>query len=121
MDHMQRSHTHSLGKHDLPTVAGEHACYARHRIGFGILLTALLLVGVGHAMAHEFTSKGVTVAHPWARATPGGVKVGGAYLEIKAATGRGDRLIAAKSPVAGAAELHNHIMENGIARMRHAP
>ena len=29
-----------------------------------------------------------------------------------------DRLIAAKSPVAGAAELHNHIMEKGIARMR---
>ena len=83
-----------------------------------IMLVALLLFGVGHAMAHEYTSNGVTVAHPWARATPGGAKVGGAYLEIKAAAGTSDRLIAAKSPVAGSAELHNHIMEKGIARMR---
>src|SRR6187399_1632767 len=104
---MQRWHTHSLGKRDQWAVESKHACFAPHAIRLGILLTALLLVGVGQAMAHEFTSKGVTVAHPWARATPGGVKVGGAYLEIKAAAGRGDRLIAAKSPVAGAAELHN--------------
>jgi hypothetical protein len=98
--------------------AGKPARYAPRFIAYGILPIALLLIGVGFAMAHEYTSKGVTVAHPWARATPGGVKVGGAYLEIKAAAGRGDRLIAVKSPVAGAAELHNHIMENGIARMR---
>ena len=83
-----------------------------------VMLVALLLIGIGPAMAHEYTSKGVTVAHPWARATPGGAKVGGAYLEIKAAEGTGDRLIAARSPAAGAAELHNHIMEKGIARMR---
>ena len=83
-----------------------------------IMLVALLLFAAGPTTAHEYTSKGVTVAHPWARATPGGAKVGGAYLEIKAAAGTSDRLIAAKSPVAGSAELHNHIMEKGIARMR---
>ena len=87
-------------------------------IGGGVLAIALLLIAIGYAGAHEFTSKGVTVAHPWARATPGGAKVGGAYLEIKAEAGRGDRLIAVKSAVAGAVELHNHIMENGVARMR---
>jgi hypothetical protein len=116
---MQRSHTNTIGKRDLRPAAGKPARYAPRFISYGILPIALLLiVGTGYAMAHEFTSKGVTVAHPWARATPGGAKVGGAYLEIKAAVGRGDRLIAAKSPVAGAAELHNHIMDNGIARMR---
>jgi copper(I)-binding protein len=70
------------------------------------------------AEAHEFANGGVTVAHPWARATPGGVKVGGAYFEIKAAAGKGDRLVAASSPVAGSVEIHNHIMEGGVARMR---
>jgi copper(I)-binding protein len=68
--------------------------------------------------AHEYSNRGITVAHPWARATPGGAKVGGAFLEIKAAAGTSDRLIAARSPVAGAAEIHNHTMEGGIARMR---
>ena len=58
------------------------------------------------------------MVHPWARATPGGVKVGGAYLEVKAAAGKGDRLIAVKSPVAGSAEIHSHITEGGISRMR---
>jgi periplasmic copper chaperone A len=88
------------------------------KLNLRFMLVASLLVAASHAAAHEYTSKGVTVAHPWARATPGGAKVGGAYLEIKAAAGTGDRLIAAKSPVAGSAELHNHIMEKGIARMR---
>lgn len=82
---------------------------------FGLLLMVLLSVP---AVAHEYTNKGMTVAHPWARATPGGAKVGGAFLEIKAAAGKGDRLIAARSPVAGSVEIHNHIMEGGIARMR---
>ena len=105
-------------RHPRKLEAGAHAHSAPRLIGYAVLPIALLLVGIGYATAHEHTSKSVTVAHPWARATPGGAKVGGAYLEIKAAAGRGDRLIAAKSPVAGAAELHNHIMENGFARMR---
>src|SRR5262245_29733230 len=73
---------------------------------------------IAPAECHEFSNAGVTVAHPWARATPGGVKVGGAFFEIKAAAGKGDRLIAASSPVAGSVEIHNHIMEGGVARMR---
>jgi len=87
-------------------------------IAYGLLVLALLLVGIGGATAHEFTAGGVTVTHPWARATPGGAKVGAAYLEMKAAKGKGDRLTAVRSPVAGAAELHSHTMEGGIARMR---
>ena len=80
---------------------------------------AFVLAGIAApAAAHEYTTKGVTVAHPWARATPGGAKVGGAYLEMKAAAGVSDRLVGVRSPVAGNAELHNHIMERGVAKMR---
>jgi copper(I)-binding protein len=87
-------------------------------IGYAILAVALVLIAVGVATARDYSAKGVTVSHPWARATPGGVKVGGAYLEMRAAAGRGDRLVGARSPAAGAVELHTHIMEGGIARMR---
>jgi periplasmic copper chaperone A len=70
------------------------------------------------ASAHEYTSKGVTVAHPWARATPGASKVGVAFLELKADAGVVDKLIGGKTDVAGVVELHTHIMENNIAKMR---
>jgi copper(I)-binding protein len=99
-------------------VGGKHARYAPRIIGFGILIAAFLCIVIGFASAHEYSSKGVTVLHPWARATPGGVKIAGAFLEIKAAAGQGDRLLGARSPAAGVVELHNHIMDNGIARMR---
>ncbi len=91
---------------------------ARRLIGYAIRLIAPCLIAIGAAAAHEYTSNGVTVAHPWARATPGGVRTAGAYLQVRATPGRGDRLIAARSPVAGAAELHAHSMEGGIAKMR---
>ena len=87
-------------------------------IGGATLAAALLSIMIGAATAHEFTSKGVTVSHPWARATPGGVKVGGAYFEVKAAAGQDDRLIGARSTVAGSMEVHSHAIENGIAKMR---
>ena len=85
-----------------------------------VVLGSLLVLSLlpGAPAAHEYTSHGITVAHPWARATPGGVKIGGAYFEMKAAAGRGDRLIAVLSAVAGNAELHSHTMEGGVARMR---
>jgi copper(I)-binding protein len=87
-------------------------------IGGAILVVALLLIAIGAATAHEFSSKGITVAHPWARATPGGVTVGGAYFEIKATAGKGDRLVGARSAIAGSVEIHTHSIEQGVAKMR---
>jgi hypothetical protein len=97
-----------------PAASGQ----AARLIGFGILAVAMLLIVVGVAAAHEYSAGGVTVTHPWVRATPGGVRVASAYLEMKAARGQGDRLVGANSPVAGTVELHNHVMEGGIAKMR---
>jgi len=94
---------------------------AQRLIGYAILGIAMLLIvlgTIGAAQAHEYGNKGVTVAHPWARATPGGAKVGGAYLEVKAAAGRGDRLIGARTEAARVVELHSHTMEGGVAKMR---
>jgi periplasmic copper chaperone A len=87
-------------------------------IGGALLAVALLLIVVGAATAHEFSNKGITVSHPWARATPGGVTVGGAYFEVKAAPGQADRLVGGRSAIAGSVEVHSHSMENGVAKMR---
>jgi periplasmic copper chaperone A len=83
-----------------------------------MVATGLACLSFSAISAHEYSAKGMTVAHPWARATPGGVKIGGAFLEMKAGSGRSDRLVGARSPVAGAVELHNHIMEGNVAKMR---
>ena len=115
---MQRSRTRPSTQGSRPPAAGRLASYAPRIIGLGILIAALLFIAIGLATAHEYSGKGVTVAHPWARATPGGVTVGGAYLEIKAAAGHRDRLVGARSPAAGSVELHNHIMDSGVSRMR---
>lgn len=70
------------------------------------------------ASAHEFGTKGVTISHPWVRATPKGATVGAAYLEIKTDGKTTDRLLAARSPVAGTVEIHTHIMEGDVMKMR---
>lgn len=83
------------------------------------LAVALAVVGAGTS-AHEFSAGTVTVAHPWARATPGGAKVGAAYMEIRAASGGGDRLLSAKVDpgVADRVEVHATTRDGGVMRMR---
>jgi copper(I)-binding protein len=82
----------------------------------GVLAVFLMLPTA--AAAQEFKIGGITVVAPWARATPGGTKVGGAYLELKAAAGAGDRLVSASSPAAGSVEIHEHASEGGVMKMR---
>lgn len=66
----------------------------------------------------EYKAGAVTVRAPWARATPGGAKVAGIFLELIAAAGSEDRLIGARSPVSGVVEIHDHIDDGGVMRMR---
>lgn len=85
------------------------------------LLALLALIAGAAALSAQTTpGGGVTVVEPWARATPAGAKVGAAYMQLKAAAGAADKLVAAAvdPAVAGVVEIHNHIMEGGVARMR---
>jgi copper(I)-binding protein len=68
---------------------------------------------------HEMA--GVKVVNAWARATPGMAKNGGAYLTIRNPGKQADRLVAAKGDVAKRVELHTHLMEDGVMRMREVP
>jgi copper(I)-binding protein len=70
------------------------------------------------AAAHDAKLGPLTIDHPWARATPGQARNGAVYLTIKTSAAEGDRLIRAESAVAGKVELHNHINDGGVMRMR---
>lgn len=76
------------------------------------------LVWAHDAKSHEATAQhGITVTGAWARPTIAKMRISAAYFQA-ATTGGEDKLIAAKTPNADKAELHQHIMENGIAKMR---
>jgi copper(I)-binding protein len=62
----------------------------------------------------------LSVSNAWARATPPGSTVGGAYFTIVNHCKQPDTLVAVSSPVADRVELHRTTVENGMSRMRPA-
>ncbi len=58
------------------------------------------------------------IEKPWARATAPGAKVAGGYMVIRNAGAAPDRLVSASSPAAAKVELHVHINDNGVMKMR---
>lgn len=59
----------------------------------------------------------VTIERSWARATAPGSTVAGGYLLIRN-QGAADRLLSASSPAAARVELHVHINDGGVMKMR---
>ncbi len=89
----------------------------RNRIA--VALMAGLFLAIPHAVdAHEYKLGDLEIVHPWARASAGNAKNGAAYMTIENHGDVADRLLSASSPVAGAAELHTHIMEDDVMKMR---
>lgn len=78
------------------------------------LLGTLILAGFCQAAF----AAGITVEQPWARATVEGMSMGGAFMNIKNDTAKDDFLIGGSSPVAGKIEVHTHVNDNGVMRMR---
>ncbi len=61
------------------------------------------------------------IEKPWARATAPGARVAGGYMVIRNPGATADRLLSAASPAAAKVELHVHINEGGVMRMREVP
>ena len=79
-----------------------------------VLVAGLLLVA-GAANAQ------VEIDQPWTRATAPGAQVAGGYMTIRNKGVAADRLIGASSPVAARVELHVHIKEGEVVKMRQVP
>lgn len=60
----------------------------------------------------------ITVDQAWARASAGPAKAGAAFLTIHNRGADDDRVIGAKADVSRKAELHTHIMEGDLMKMR---
>ncbi|PLX37848.1 MAG: hypothetical protein C0606_06180 [Hyphomicrobiales bacterium] len=90
------------------------------RLFLSAALAGTMLFGLagGIAAASQATVGPLTVSGPFARATPGAARAGIAYLTIRNAGGEPDRLVSAAADVSDRVELHTHIEDNGILRMR---
>ena len=69
--------------------------------------------------APEFKLGSLTIAHPWARPTDKMAETGAAYFTIRNEGSAADRLIAAATDAAAAAELHTTVNKDGMLSMKH--
>ena len=79
---------------------------------------ALAALVAAPALAHDTKVGDLTITHPYARASAGPVKNGAAYFTVKNAGGGDDRLVGVKTSVAAKAELHTHLHDGGVMKMR---
>jgi periplasmic copper chaperone A len=73
--------------------------------------------GASPALAQEFKAGDIVVEKPWARATPKGAEVGGAYMTIQNKGASPDRLTGGSTDFA-TVEIHEMKSENGVMEMR---
>jgi periplasmic copper chaperone A len=71
-----------------------------------------------NADANLTPANDITVVDPYVPLMPPGIRVGAAYLTLRNGGDRDLQLVAATCPSAGATELHTHIDDNGVMRMR---
>ena len=90
-------------------------------IGATLVLCAQGAAHSQMSMNHGAKGQGIVIEAPWARATPGRSANGAAYFTVANRGPAGDRLIGASSPAAGRIELHTHIRDKGVMRMRKLP
>jgi copper(I)-binding protein len=83
-----------------------------------VCLTMLSCFVAAPVRAEEVKAGDLVITQAWSRATPGGAKVGGAYLTIENKGSAPDRLIGGSAEVAGKIEVHEMAMNNGVMTMR---
>ena len=86
-------------------------------IGFVLaaLITGLLTAA---SRAEDVKAGDLVITQAWARATPGGAKVGGGFLTIENKGTAPDKLVGASADGAGKIEVHEMVMNEGVMKMR---
>jgi len=89
------------------------------------LIAALALnlaVAPAHAAAMNMSTTvkqgDIAVSKVWSRASAGMKRAGAAFMTVTNSGSSDDRLIAAATTVAERVELHTHLMEGGVMKMR---
>ena len=81
-----------------------------------LAIAALLALSAGQALAHDYKAGTLTIEHPRTTAMPGSNAA--VYLTVRNDGAEADRLLGAKTQIAGAAELHVSNDVSGAMQMR---
>jgi copper(I)-binding protein len=71
-----------------------------------------------YAISGVLFAEPLKIIDPYVRALPPGVPNSAAFLVIENPTARSTTLIGAQTEIAARAELHNHLSEDGVMKMR---
>lgn len=86
-----------------------------------LFVVAALLLPACFANAHEYKVGELHIAHPWSQELPPNAPNVAAYFVIHNEGKTADRLLSVDSPIAGLAQLHEHVMQNDVMKMEHVP
>ena len=87
-------------------------------ISGSLVFVALFSSVVCHTASHGARIGKLEITRAWVRATPPNAKNAGAFMVISNHGAAKDKLIAVGSKLANKIELHNHINDKGVMRMR---
>jgi len=82
------------------------------------LFPMLGATGLALTVAAQAFAADIEISNAWSRASAGMARAGGAFLTITNSGATDDRVIAATTPVSRITELHTHIKDGEIMRMR---
>ncbi|MEN2397825.1 copper chaperone PCu(A)C [Pseudomonas halotolerans] len=83
-----------------------------------LILLAALLLPAGFAQAHQYKAGELEIAHPWSQELPPNAPTVAAYFVIHNKGTTADKLLSVDSPIAGKAELHEHVMQGDLMKMQ---
>jgi copper(I)-binding protein len=90
---------------------------AMTRLTRRLLLGSPILLVAAPVAAHDFTAGDLRIGHPWSRAA-GANTNGAGFMTIRNTGSQPDRLLSASTPAARVVELHTHIRDGDVMRMR---
>ncbi|CAI8833652.1 periplasmic copper chaperone A [Pseudomonas sp. IT-P74] len=86
-----------------------------------LIVLAALLLPACFANAHEYKVGALEIAHPWSQELPPNAPTVAAYFVINNEGKTADRLLSVDTPIAGEAQLHEHVMQGDMMKMQHVP
>ncbi|MEB0046503.1 MULTISPECIES: copper chaperone PCu(A)C [unclassified Pseudomonas] len=83
-----------------------------------IVVLAALMLPACFANAHEYKAGALEIAHPWSQELPTNAPTVAAYFVLHNTGNTADRLLSVDSPIAGLAQLHEHVMQGDLMKMQ---